>query len=247
MTANETALSPESLFKPIRHMDISQHEAMHTAPANIFDQTKNTTVNTTGMSSEADVSLPRPNSIYPHIRPDNFMANTDPTLPMTPLVSSRKPKSKFDELYQKVLRETEGSLTKNTFGTAEAQSEGDFSGFNGKKDSSKSTKLNDQSRIASKDGAKDISRHSDQGATSDLSYHSHSSNASAKATAARGDKDASGMNAGSEEEDKLDLDPSNMIIEGHSQSDSNRSDISNIVEDIQGNSNKGDNSSEENF
>jgi len=245
MTSSEAVLSPESLFKPIHHTNVSLHQQAYMAPAGLFDQTKNTTINTTGMSSEADVSLPRPNTIYPHIKPDNFMANTDPTLPTTPLISSRKPKSKFDELYQKVLRETEGSLTKNTVGTADVQSPMDFSRFNGNNEATELSKLSDQSRNAERDG----SRHLDSGVRSDLSHHSHSSKASGKAGTTRDDnKDVSERNPDSGEEDDLELDPGNMILEGHSHSDSNKSDISNIVEDIEDNTgNKDDDSSEENF
>ncbi len=51
--------------------------------------------------------------LIPQTKPDNYTNSQDPTMqaaPIKPFALQQKPMSRFDELYQRVLRETEGTL-----------------------------------------------------------------------------------------------------------------------------------------
>ena len=80
---------------------------------NLFDLSLGNT------NSKSDPTLPphaKPDHIaFPQITPQNYQSVSDPTAqkPVDPQRGSGKPKSKFDELYQKAIEDTEGALQKS--------------------------------------------------------------------------------------------------------------------------------------
>ena len=275
LTYNDPAASPETSFRPIPNgmsgvhqlSAINLHQPSFPEPSfpepsfpepsylaghdiSLNDRHKNVTMNTTGASSDGDISLPVPGSgfVFPRITPDNFRGNSDPTLPTAGVISiaSMKPKSRFDELYQKVLRETEGVLVKNTEdesldSTALGQSGLDYSSLNGsgdlgmRYDRDQKTTQNQSARYD-----RDHLKHSDVAVLSDGSQHSHDSRASRtsqKSTSKEASRETVIHQLGDQDNtlETLGLNPNDMIVEHHSRSDQSKSDKSDIsdIEEIQ--------------